>query len=144
MSQIYSLQEFCILTCCTQERCTDDRPSMQQKKSGGSHYLTYRHEVAPTDLLAWHLARCIRVIIRTLRRGGRLTYLDNTSILVVGQDASSPKNRRTSALAHPQRSLAGIPYTKQSYSQSWGTLGSVPRSTLLDRRNWNGCTYHMV
>jgi len=52
-----------------------------------------------------------------LTDGRKLTYLDSISILVVQQGASSLKNRRTSALDHLARSLAGMPYTKRSYSQ---------------------------
>jgi hypothetical protein len=72
------------------------------------------------------------------------TYLGSTSTLVVRRDASFPKNRRKSALGHPEQSLAGTPYTKQSYSQPKGILSSLLRSSLRARRNSSWYTYRMV
>ena len=87
----------------------------------------------------WH---AINLLPSETEDAMEFTYMDSTSTLAVGQDASFLKNRRTSALlGHPERSLAGIPYTKQSYSQPWGTLGSELRPSPLARRNSTGCTY---
>lgn len=72
------------------------------------------------------------------------THLDSISTLVVQQDVSSPKNHHTNARAHPKRSPADTPCTKRSHSHPWGSLGSVPHSSLLYRRNSNGCTYQMA